>query len=67
MVQFAIIYQLFNYMLNITKQTSELNPLITKFILHFDDKGKSVFTLSNGIDVPVYNSYNSLKQIKCIG
>lgn len=67
MVQFAIIYQLLNYMLNITKQTSELNPLNAKFILHFDDKGKSVFTLSNGIDVPVHNSYNSLKQIKCIG
>ncbi|ERG65759.1 hypothetical protein M467_00625 [Exiguobacterium chiriqhucha RW-2] len=36
MTDFTIIYQLFNYMLNITKQTSELNPLIAKFILQFD-------------------------------
>lgn len=36
LTDFTIIYQLFNYMLNITKQTSELNPLIAKFILQFD-------------------------------
>ncbi len=67
MVQFAIIYQLLNYMLNITKQTSELNPLNAKFILHFNDKGKSVFSLSNSVDGIRRNSYNSLIQIKCIG
>ena len=59
----TIIYQLFNYMLNITKQTSELNPLIAKFILQFDYRPEENKAEVNRVDGTSSNSYNSLIQL----
>lgn len=57
-------------MLNITKQTSELNRLNKKFILQFDDKKEETREEANRVDGTTHNSYNSLillnESVNCV-